>query len=362
MTVELTHVSKRFGSFVALHPNDLAVREGEFIALLGPSGCGKTTLLRLIAGFEKPTTGEIRIDGQLVSTPASIAPPNKRNLNMVFQSFALWPHMTVRQHVRFPLEHHAFLPAALKREKERREADVLKLVGLSTLADRYPQELSGGQRQRVALARAIASQPSVLLMDEPLSNLDAELRMEMRKEIQHIHRATKTTILYVTHDQSEALAMADRIVVMKDGKIEQIGTPQDIYASPETEFVATFVGKANLVKGAWTGTEFVPSEANGRFIWQDRNISSSFKGKQLYPVRPEQFRMRKEGDGIPGVVTSVQYQGKEIHYTVQTPEGAYTVHEDIACRFQAEESVVLQLKDAQFAAPPAAALSAAGAG
>lgn len=345
MMLELHNVSKSFGAFTALHPIHLQVGEGEFVALLGPSGCGKTTLLRIIAGFEKPTSGEVRIDGKAMSTPHLAVAPEKRNLNMVFQSFALWPHMTVRQHVAFPLQHHHHVPDEIRRNKEKRVRDMMRLVGLEAKADHYPHQLSGGQRQRVALARAIAPQPALLLMDEPLSNLDAELRMEMRREIQRIHRYTKTTILYVTHDQGEALAMADRIVVMKDGKIEQVGTPRDIYAKPETAFVAAFVGKANLVKGHWTAHGFKPDAATGTFLWQDEAIAPAFKESRRYPVRPEQFRILQSGDGIPGIITHVQYQGKEIHYTVKANEETYTVYEELGSPFQIDDRIVLQMKD-----------------
>ncbi|XEC96631.1 ABC transporter ATP-binding protein [Paenibacillus tarimensis] len=354
MAIELIGISKKFGSFTALHPIDLTVRDGEFVALLGPSGCGKTTLLRIMAGFEAPTTGELRLNGIVASSPNRTVPPEKRNINMVFQSFALWPHLNVKEHVKFPLDHHPFLPAEMKRNKERRAAEVLELVGLNEMAGRYPGQLSGGQRQRVALARAIASQPSLLLMDEPLSNLDAELRMEMRKEIQHIHRITKTAVVYVTHDQGEALAMADRIVVMKNGKIEQIGTPRQIYCFPETEFVASFVGKANLVKGEWCETGFVPDVTNARFVWPNGSISDTFRKNGTYPVRPEQFRIVREGKGIPGIVSGVQYQGKEIHYAIEVKEQIYTVHEDVNADYRPGDSVVMVLRNSEMSAEDSA--------
>ena len=222
---------------------------------MGPSGCGKTTLLRIVGGFIEPTGGIVRLGNQIYSGEGHMVPVEQRDLGMVFQSFALWPHMTVRQHVEFPLKsprHRAMSPA----EKKEAVDKAISCTGLEPYENRLPGELSGGQRQRVALARAIVGKPSILLMDEPLSALDAELKIEMRREIQNIHKLTGATILYVTHDQSEALAMADRIIIMKDGAIEQVGTPREIYMDPQTVFAATFVSRCNLLKGQWHGDAF----------------------------------------------------------------------------------------------------------
>lgn len=247
MSILIKNITKKYDNATALKDISLEVKDGEFVAILGPSGCGKTTLLRVIGGFVDPTAGSVQIDEKVYSSQTVHIPVEKRDLGMVFQSFALWPHMTVWEHIEFPLKSSK---NKLLSKKERQEAvdKSILCTGLELLINRYPHELSGGQRQRVALARAIVSKPSLLLMDEPLSALDAELRVDMRKEIQDIHRLLGTTIIYVTHDQSEALAMADRIVIMKGGKIEQIGTPEEIYLNPNTEFVATFVRNATWLK------------------------------------------------------------------------------------------------------------------
>ena len=228
MSTKLIDVKKSFKNIQALKGISLSIEDGEFVAIVGPSGCGKTTLLRLIAGFEQPTEGEIYMDDICVANKKGSIAPEKRNLGMVFQAFALWPHMKVREQVCFPLKHHRFVEQSLKDQKNERVEEMLKLVGLIEFSERLPGDLSGGQKQRVAIARALAPSPSLLLMDEPLSSLDAKLRIELRNEIQTIHRKTNTSIVYVTHDQSEALAMADKIVVMNAGEIEQVGTP--VYA------------------------------------------------------------------------------------------------------------------------------------
>lgn len=345
--IKVNNVSKKYGSFTALHSIDLEIGDGEFIAVLGPSGCGKTTLLKLLAGFMGPTEGTIAMDDTLLASTKRVLPPEKRNIGMVFQSFALWPHMTVADHVKFPLSYHPNKIKENKKELQERITEVLKLVGLDALADRYPSELSGGQKQRVALARAIAPLPNLLLMDEPLSALDVELRMEMRKEIQKLHRETKASIVFVTHDQGEALAIADKIVVMNQGRIEQIAPPEVLYTRPETAFVATFVGKCNLVKGQWQNDHFVPA-IDLKNIWPDLGVADSFKESGIYPVRPEQFQlMLAKSDGLQGVVSFVQYQGNEIHYTVEVGEEIWTIHESVfSSRFQTGDFVGISLKNA----------------
>ncbi|WP_054859741.1 ATP-binding cassette domain-containing protein [Gracilibacillus sp. JCM 18860] len=323
MTIKVQRLSKRFSSFEALRHIDFSIEKGEFIAILGPSGCGKTTLLRLLAGFLSPTEGTITIGDQEVGNPTKTLPPEKRNIGMVFQSFALWPHLNVAEHIRFPLQHHRFVSEEIKQNQKKRMEDVLKIVELESFRTRMPSELSGGQKQRVALARAIAPKPELLLMDEPLSNLDAELRMEMRSEIQSLHRLTNATILYVTHDQSEALAMADRIIVMNNGQIEQIDTPTEIYHHPRTPFVAKFVGKANLMKGKWTKDRFTP-DLIPSIQWPDIGIEPDMKQLGYYPIRPEQLILTKEqssNQAVPAVITSIQFQGKEMHYNVQVLGG-----------------------------------------
>ncbi len=344
MTVAISGLTKQFGNFTALKQIDLAIPGGEFLAVLGPSGCGKTTLLRMLAGFIAPTSGTIAIDGAVLSTPARIVPPERRNIGMVFQSFALWPHLNVREHIRFALRHHRFVAGEHRRRLDRRVGEILGMVGLAELAERFPDQLSGGQKQRVALARAIAPAPSLLLMDEPLSSLDAGLRVEMRREIQNISRFTKATIVLVTHDQEEALAMADRMIVMNQGRIEQSGAPLEIYTQPATEFVARFVGKANLVRGRWEKDRFYPEPGGAQFFWRNQRVAETWRGKNLYPVRPEEFVLIKEGPGIPGLIKNVLYQGKETHYILDVAGAEWQVNSDAALGLQCGETIKLQLK------------------
>ena len=237
--IEIQGVTKRFGSFTAVDDVSLTVRAGEFITLLGPSGCGKTTLLRMLSGFETPDPGSIRIAGQDVTH----LPPYRRNVNQVFQSYALFPHLTVRENVAFGLR----MQKVPKEEARRRVAEVVDLVELEGFEDRMPHQLSGGQRQRVALARAIVPNPTVLLLDEPLSALDAKLRKQMQIELKRLQKRLGMTFVFVTHDQEEALTMSDRVAVMNRGRLEQVGSPMDIYHRPGTAFVADFIGEANLL-------------------------------------------------------------------------------------------------------------------
>ncbi|MGH3099009.1 MAG: ABC transporter ATP-binding protein [Streptosporangiales bacterium] len=344
MSTEIIDVAKRYGAVSALRGVSLRVDEGEFVAILGPSGCGKTTLLRVVAGFEAPTAGEVRIAGRSVGQPDRSVPTERRNLGMVFQSFALWPHIDVAGHVRFPLDYQRHLPADIKAAKEARVAEVLDTIGLQDMGTRMPHELSGGQRQRVALARAIAARPALLLMDEPLSSLDAALRDEMRREIQNVHRATGASIVYVTHDQAEALAMADRVVVMLDGRVEQVGTPEDVFLRPESEFVARFVGKANLVEGVWDGTRFRPAVGGGEVVWDGSDVAAGFRERGLFPVRPDELEPRPAdtAEGIPCVVRNVLFQGRDVHYTVEVGGTTWEVYS--TARVEPGERVALSLR------------------
>jgi putative spermidine/putrescine transport system ATP-binding protein len=246
-TVAFEHVSKRFGHAQAVTDFTLTIAPGELVTLLGPSGCGKTTTLNLLAGFLYPDDGTIRVDGN----PIELLPPHQRDTALVFQGYALFPHLTVARNVSFGLEVRKLDWGEIARQT--REA--LELVQLAHLAERYPRQLSGGQQQRVAIARALAIRPRVLLLDEPLSNLDAKLREEMRDEIRSVQKATGITAMYVTHDQEEALSISDRVVVMNGGNIEQVGTPEDIYRSPSSPFVADFIGGANLIPVTVRGFE-----------------------------------------------------------------------------------------------------------
>ena len=327
MTLYLEHVTRKFGNTQALTDVDLTIRTGEFMAILGPSGCGKTTLLRIIGGFMEPTSGVVRLDDEVYSDSTHMVPVEQRDLGMVFQSFALWPHMTVRQHVEFPLKSPRHKTMSIEAKKEAVDT-ALENMGLTALQNRYPDELSGGQRQRVSLARAMVGKPSILLMDEPLSALDAELKLSMRKVIMDIHHLTGATIIYVTHDQSEALAMADRILVMRSGHIEQLGTPQEIYTHPRTEFTATFVSKCNLIKGQWRPQGFKVAEYP--LMYEDAQVAPIFKQKGLYPIRPEQFRISRTEPGLPATVTNRQYNGREIQYSLLQGEEQIKVYTD--CR------------------------------
>jgi iron(III) transport system ATP-binding protein len=252
--LELRSVTRRFGPVEAVRDVTLSVPDGAFLVLLGPSGCGKTTLLRMLAGLEMPSGGQILFGGQVVSDGDRgwSVDPARRNSGLVFQSYALWPHMTVRGNVEWPLK-VAGMP---RTEREARVAEVLRMLGIDTLARRFPNEISGGQQQRVAIARTIAPRPGVLLFDEPLSNLDAKLRVEMRTELMRLHRATGATTVYVTHDQIEAMTMASHVAVMNGGRVEQFGSPLDLVERPATAFVATFVGTPpnNLVPVLRNGT------------------------------------------------------------------------------------------------------------
>jgi iron(III) transport system ATP-binding protein len=244
-SVSLVGLTKKFTDTAAVDNLHLEIDDGEFISLLGPSGCGKTTTLRLIAGFLQPDGGEIKVGGEIVSSNAFLLPPDRRSMSMIFQSYAVWPHMTVLQNVAYGLK----FKKLDRREAEEKVANLLRVVHLEALKDRYPAELSGGQQQRVALARALVVEPRILLMDEPLSNLDANLREEMRFEIRRLHEEFRITTIYVTHDQAEAMATSDRIAVLNGGKMVQVGTAAEIFDHPKTRFVAEFVGKTNILAG-----------------------------------------------------------------------------------------------------------------
>ncbi|ADQ67380.1 spermidine/putrescine ABC transporter ATPase component [Halogeometricum borinquense DSM 11551] len=243
VALELDGVRKEYGATTALHEVSLSVDEGEFFTLVGPSGCGKTTTLRLVAGLETPTDGVVRFDGEDVSS----TPTEDRNVGVVFQNYALFPHMTVRENVAYGLK---FDDPPTGMTVDERVSELLAMMNLGEMGDRDPDNLSGGQQQRVALARALAPEPDVLLLDEPMSALDARLREQLRRSVKRVQKELNVTTLYVTHDQEEALAVSDRVAVMNGGRVEQVGTPQDIYRRPETEFVATFVGDNNVFSGA----------------------------------------------------------------------------------------------------------------
>jgi putative spermidine/putrescine transport system ATP-binding protein len=303
----LRGLRKTYGSVIALDHLDLRVTRGEFVSLLGPSGCGKTTTLQMIAGFVEPTAGEIRLGDQDLRA----LPPASRGLGVVFQSYALFPHMTVRQNVAFGLEMRR-LPAG---DIESRVKEVLALVGLADKGERYPRQMSGGQQQRVALARALVIRPAILLLDEPLSNLDAKMREEMQVELRQIQQTLGTTTILVTHDQHEALALSDRIVVMNAGRVEQIGAPFEVYERPATPFVAAFLGKTNVFAAEGSGQDI---QVAGNPVFAE----ASHRGALSLSIRPEKLHFAEPGGaGLPGRVSLRVFQGNHWLFHVETGAG-----------------------------------------
>jgi iron(III) transport system ATP-binding protein len=295
-TLELSSLTKSYGGDVpALDGINLDIAHGELVALLGPSGCGKTTTLRLVAGFLEPDDGTIKVGGEVIASPKLMVPPERRRMSMIFQSYAIWPHKTIYQNVAYGLKYRG-VGRAEAAEKVRK---MLGVVQLDHLAERYPGELSGGQQQRVALARALVVEPEILLLDEPLSNLDANLREEMRFEIRRLHDEFHFTSVYVTHDQSEAMVIADRICVMNHGRIEQVGTPSEIYERPRTRFVADFVGKTNLLSGTLNGSDRFDL-GNGVALPVAPDTAASANGEIAVSLRPHDVLLREPGKDAGG--------------------------------------------------------------
>jgi ABC-type Fe3+/spermidine/putrescine transport system ATPase subunit len=324
--LKLSGVSKRYGDFLAVDGIDIELKSGEFVSLLGPSGCGKTTTLRMIAGFVDPTLGTIEMDDQILSSPAGSVPPDRRQMSMIFQSYAIWPNMTVEQNVAFGLE----LRKITSTEVKRRVGEMLEVVHMNHLADRYPSELSGGQQQRVALARAIVIRPSVLLLDEPLSNLDATLREEMRFEIRRLHDEFHVTTVYVTHDQAEAMVTSDRIAVMNHGRIEQVDHPRALYNKPKTRFVAGFIGRTNFIEGTSDGHEIAFDGFALPRAGFEREVPSG--AKAVFSVRPHSMRLSeapsaaRNGCACVGVVVVERaFLGEHWDYVVRPRESALTL-------------------------------------
>ena len=299
-TVKISHVTKAFGENVVLRDFDQVFGDGEFITLLGPSGCGKTTMLRIIAGFERPTTGELYIDDKLVTGGKTFVPPEKRGIGMVFQSYAVWPHMNVFDNVAYPLTIRKTPKEKIKSAVER----VLEMTHLTKYAQRFPNQLSGGQQQRVALARAMVAAPDLLLLDEPLSNLDAKLRESMRFEIKDIQKKLGITVVYVTHDQTEAMAMSDRIILINHGVVQQCGAPEEIYNAPANQFVADFLGKVDFFKGEAGAGRIVFPAMNGQSIPYDGPRT----GRVDVAVRPENLYFAEDGP-LEGVLETQYYLG-----------------------------------------------------
>jgi iron(III) transport system ATP-binding protein len=318
-SVELRNLTKRYGPLAVVDDISLTIEHGRLVCLLGPSGCGKTTTLRLIAGFAEPSEGEIRVGDKVVSSRSRTVPPERRNMSMIFQSYALWPHMTVAENVAYGLKLRKTANDTLNRKLK----DILTTTHLDQLADRYPGELSGGQQQRVALARALIVEPETLLLDEPLSNLDANLREEMRFEVRRLHDEYRYTTVYVTHDQSEAMTTADVIAVMNAGRIEQAGSPEEIYERPRSEFVARFIGSSNVVRGkvlddsniAFAGTTL--RATGGKFARGGEGaVSVRQHVIKLWSSKPEQTE-----NMVPGTVVRQVFLGSSRDYMVEAADG-----------------------------------------
>jgi len=310
--IKLENITKKFGGVTAVNNFNATIKDGEFISILGPSGCGKTTVLRMIAGFEKATDGKVSIDEKIIleakdGKMLSFIPPEKRGVGMVFQSYAIWPHMDVFDNVGYPLK-----IKKLKKDVIREKVlKALEMVHLSEYVDRMPNQLSGGQQQRVALARALVSEPTLLLLDEPLSNLDAKLREAMRFEIKELQLKLGITVVYVTHDQSEAMAMSDQIIVMNKGVIQQIGTPMNIYETPVNDTVADFIGLVNFIEADVTKgkvrSEKINFETNGTF---------DFEGKGILAIRPENIEITTGPYDLEGILEARSYLGDSVDYRV----------------------------------------------
>ena len=349
-SVQVRDISKRFGETLAVDQITLDIAAGELFFLLGPSGCGKSTLLRLIAGLHEPSGGRILFNGNDVTALGT----EKRNAVMCFQSYALWPHMSVKENIRFGLS----VRGTSRSEQQERIDEVLRLVRMAEYADRKPNQLSGGQQQRVALARAIAVRPAVLLLDEPLSNLDAKLRHEMRSEIRRICKESGLTTIYVTHDQKEALSVADRIAVLKDGRLMQIGTPGELYHRPASTFVADFIGQTNLVMGtaveAQPGVVLVDTPL-GRFAASVRDGQTVRPGPVILSIRPEQMQIARNGqeprrNRIVGRTLETTFLGEASEHTLEAggqmirviaAPPLFDVPDEMAVEFDAEDVVVL---------------------
>ncbi|HEU4678970.1 MAG TPA: ABC transporter ATP-binding protein [Terrimicrobiaceae bacterium] len=348
--VELHKVSKRFGNFTALEEVTFDIAEGEFMTFLGPSGCGKTTCLRLISGFETPSTGEILIGGRNVTHD----PPYRRDVNQVFQSYALFPHLSVYENISFGLRMKKLAAPEIKKRVDR----VVEMTSLHEFADRKPAQLSGGQRQRVALARAIVCEPKVLLLDEPLSALDAKLRTQMRSELKQLQKRLGITFIFVTHDQEEALTMSDRVAVISSGHVEQIGTVDEIYYKPATRFVATFIGETNIVEAGIIGREadLVRCRIEGGLELQVKADPTRSSDGLLLSLRPEKIRLsRTASSGLnvfSGRILSEVFKGAVDDLTVVVAGGLelraliandgqqeFDFHEgeEVFCRIQPED-------------------------
>jgi len=350
--IRLVGLTKRYGDVGALDSLSLDVAPGELVSLLGPSGCGKTTTLRLVAGFLTPEAGEIWVGDRCMSSPAMVVPPERRRMAMIFQSYALWPHLTVAQNVAYGLRFKAEL---VRTDRAQKVAEMLKVVQLTGLDARYPAELSGGQQQRVAVARALVVEPEILLLDEPLSNLDANLREEMRFEIRRLHEAFGITTLYVTHDQAEAMVISDRVAVLEHGRLAQVGSPEDLFRRPRSRFVAEFIGKTNIVEATATGVDTV-ARGGWRLRVGDKDMTPG--EEVLVSVRPHEIRMAPgvaaaRGDNaFAATVRRASYLGTAVDYQVAVDGADITlrVTAPVAPRFAVGDAVTLNVEPASCVA------------
>ena len=346
--VILKSLSKRYGDVGAVDGLSLEVKPGELLALLGPSGCGKTTTLRLVAGFLAPEAGEIWVGDRCLSSPTSVVPPERRRMAMIFQSYALWPHMTVAQNVAYGLR---FKPGLSRGDREARVREMLRVVQLAGYEGRYPGELSGGQQQRVAVARALVVEPEILLLDEPLSNLDANLREEMRFEIRRLHETFGNTTLYVTHDQGEAMVISDRIAVLKAGKVAQAGTADDLYHRPRTRFVAEFIGRTNVLDGVAVARDTV---AHGHLRLRVATADLEPGARVALSIRPHQLRLGEPGaaaDGanaFRGTVRRAAFLGDSVDYEIAVADSDLVLRAAAAPtpRFEVGAAVGLRIEPA----------------
>ena len=325
--VTIKELSKRYGDVGAVNGLSLSVEPGELVALLGPSGCGKTTTLRLVAGFLAPEGGEIWVGERCLSSPASVVPPERRRMAMIFQSYALWPHMTVAQNVAYGLR---FKPGVARADRDHRVKEILKVVQLAGYESRYPGELSGGQQQRVAVARALVIEPEILLLDEPLSNLDANLREEMRFEIRRLHEAFGITTLYVTHDQAEAMVISDRIAVLERGRVAQVGTADEVFLRPRTRFVAEFIGRTNLLEGVADSADTLVVHGGLRLrvaggLQPGARAAVSIRPHDIALAPAGQAQARAGDNTLRGTITRASFLGESVDYQVRLTDDDVTV-------------------------------------
>jgi ABC-type Fe3+/spermidine/putrescine transport system ATPase subunit len=353
--VSLRGLTKRYGDVGAVQNLSLDVRAGELVALLGPSGCGKTTTLRLVAGFLSPEAGEIWVGDRCLSSPVTVVPPERRRMAMIFQSYALWPHMTVAQNVAYGLR---FKPGIARGDREPRVREMLRVVQLVGYEARYPGELSGGQQQRVAVARALVVEPEILLLDEPLSNLDANLREEMRFEIRRLHEAFGITTLYVTHDQAEAMVISDRIAVLQNGRVVQVGAPAELFDRPRTRFVAEFIGRTNLLEGVAVASDTVAHgplrlRVGAAGLAPGTRAAISIRPHQIALLAPADDTATGDGDGaasarpnrLRGTVRRASFLGDSVDYQVRVDgtDLLLRVAAPIARRFRPDDAVGLSI-------------------